>query len=91
MKRINLLLLVVTTFLLLNSCAPNELIEECLIGKTYGFWNGLWHGIICPITFIVSLFKDEVVIYAINNDGGWYDFGFLIGVKSLVAVIHKRP
>ena len=28
-----------------------------------GFWAGLWHGIIAPITFIVSLFADGVRIY----------------------------
>jgi len=47
-----------------------------------GFWTGLWHGIICPLTFIVSLFDDDVAIYEINNNGGWYDFGFLIGVAG---------
>jgi len=45
-----------------------------------GFFAGLWHGIISPITFIVSLFHDGVAIYEVNNSGGWYDFGFLIGV-----------
>ncbi len=45
-----------------------------------GFWAGLWHGIISPITFIVSLFDGDVAIYEVNNKGGWYDFGFLIGV-----------
>lgn len=45
-----------------------------------GFLAGLWHGIISPITFIVSLFNDDVAIYELNNNGGWYDFGFLVGV-----------
>jgi len=39
-----------------------------------GFWTGLWHGIIAPITFIVSLFADGVRIYETNNNGRWYDF-----------------
>ena len=25
--------------------------------KAAGFWAGLWHGLICPITFLVSLFS----------------------------------
>jgi len=45
-----------------------------------GFFSGLWHGVISPITFIVSLFNDGVAIYEVHNSGGWYDFGFLIGV-----------
>jgi len=47
-----------------------------------GFWAGLWHGIIMPITFIVSLFNAGVRIYETNNNGRWYDFGFLIGVSA---------
>lgn len=47
-----------------------------------GFWAGLWHGMICPITFIVSLFNADVRIYEVNNNGRWYDFGFILGVAS---------
>lgn len=49
-------------------------------GELAGFWMGLWHGIILPITFIISLFSDTVGIYEQYNTGGWYDFGFAIGV-----------
>ena len=44
-----------------------------------GFFAGLWHGFIFPITFIVSLVSLNVRIYETNNTGVWYDFGFLIG------------
>jgi hypothetical protein len=47
-----------------------------------GFWDGLWHGLIMPITFIVSLFNAGVRFYETNNNGKWYDFGFLIGVSG---------
>ena len=47
-----------------------------------GFWAGLWHGLIMPITFIVSLFNPNVRIYETNNNGKWYDFGFFIGVAA---------
>ena len=47
-----------------------------------GFWAGLWHGIISPITFIVSLFIPQVRIYETNNRGRWYDFGFIVGVSA---------
>lgn len=47
-----------------------------------GFWAGLWHGLICPITFIVSLFAPGVRVYEVKNRGRWYDFGFLIGASS---------
>jgi hypothetical protein len=44
-----------------------------------GFWDGFWHGFICPITFIISLFNSSVRIYEQNNRGRWYDFGFVLG------------
>ena len=44
-----------------------------------GFWAGLWHGLICLITFIVSLFKEGVNIYEANNAGPLYDLGFVLG------------
>jgi hypothetical protein len=47
-----------------------------------GFWAGLWHGLISPITFIVSLFNPGVRIYETKNRGVLYDFGFVIGVSG---------
>ena len=45
-----------------------------------GFWAGFWHGVISPITFLVSLFKPGVRMYETRNAGRLYDLGFLIGV-----------
>jgi hypothetical protein len=50
--------------------------------KPAGFLGGLWHGIIAPLTFIVSLFAREVSIYETNNNGRWYEFGFMIGIGA---------
>ena len=44
-----------------------------------GFWAGVWHGSMAPITFIISLFKHGVRVYETQNVGLWYDFGFVIG------------
>ena len=63
----------------ISSCAGVEPVQECLHGKQYGFLYGLLHGFITPISFIASLFKNDVAIYATNNTGSWYDFGFLLG------------
>ena len=48
-----------------------------------GFLLGLWHGIIAPFTFVVSLFTDNVNIYEVHNSGNWYDFGFVLGAGIL--------
>lgn len=50
-------------------------------GTQSGFWLGLWHGAISPITFVVSLFNDGVAIYEVQNSGHGYDFGFIVGAS----------
>jgi hypothetical protein len=52
-------------------------------GIVAGFWRGLWHGAIVPITFVVSLFSHDVTIYEVHNNGGWYNFGFLLGIHAI--------
>lgn len=80
MKKTTILLLALFAILLLNSCTANtHNIAQCVTTEPKGFWYGLWHGIISPITFIISLFSDSVGIYEANNNGGWYNFGFILG------------
>ncbi len=45
------------------------------------FVLGLVHGLIAPVTFIISLFSHTVRMYQFPNVGRWYDFGFLIGLS----------
>ncbi len=79
-KMIVISLVLVLIFLLSVSCAPGN---ARFVEGPAGFWSGLWHGLICWITFIISLFTDNVHMYEINNTGNWYDFGFLIGVMII--------
>ncbi len=51
-------------------------------GKIAGFWRGLFHGSTASITLIVSLFKPEVQIYEVHNNGTWYNLGFLLGLMA---------
>jgi len=69
-------------FLALSSCAPGPNSAEKTSdteGKIAGFWLGLWHGLISPITFIVSVFSKNIDIYEVHNSGSWYNFGFVLG------------
>lgn len=45
-----------------------------------GFWLGVWHGFIAPFVFVVSLFKSNLNIYEVHNNGAWYNFGYLFGL-----------
>ena len=49
-------------------------------GNVPGFWQGYWNGLIAPVTFVISLFNAKVRIYEVHNSGGWYDFGFVLGL-----------
>ncbi len=49
-------------------------------GEIAGFWRGLWHGLIAPVAFVMSLFKDNVGVYEAHNNGKWYNFGFILGL-----------
>jgi hypothetical protein len=66
--------------LLLSSCAAGPNPAAGMGEEPAGFWLGLWHGIILPVTFVISLFTDNVSVYEVANNGNWYDFGFFIGV-----------
>jgi hypothetical protein len=47
-----------------------------------GFLGGYWHGLIAPLVFVVSLFVPGVSIYETNNNGRWYEFGFILGIGT---------
>jgi len=49
-------------------------------GGVAGFWLGLWQGFIAPLVFVVSLFRRDLSIYEVHNNGPWYNFGYLFGL-----------
>jgi hypothetical protein len=65
----------------LSACAATQAPDAVSHASgTPGFLLGLWHGFIFPVAWIVSLFADKVAIYAVPNNGGWYDFGYFLGI-----------
>ena len=83
---INVFLILIVMCCLFSSCADVQpQVVECVTGHQYGFWGGLWHGMISPFSFIASLFSDDVAVWAVNNNGGWYTFGFLLGVGAFTG------
>lgn len=69
--------------LLLAACASQtpETVEHT--ATTPHFLHGLWHGFIFPFAWIGSLFDSDIAVYAVPNNGGWYDFGFFLGITVL--------
>lgn len=74
---------IVLIVMLFTSCATVIPVEECITAEPFGFWRGLLHGFISPFSFIASLIYDDIAIYAINNNGAWYNFGFVLGAAIL--------
>ena len=63
----------------LAACAATQATDAVAPGAP-GFLYGLWHGFIVPVAWLVSLFAPKVAIYAVPNSGGWYDFGYFLGL-----------
>jgi hypothetical protein len=86
MKRHQIVLILILLALVLAACAPGinpEVGAAAPDGDVAGFFLGFWHGIISPVTFIISLFTDNVNLYEVHNNGNWYDFGFVLGAGIL--------
>lgn len=85
MKKYKKVLVLLVVMLFFTSCAEVVTVTEIaeIDPHVYGFWGGLWHGMIILFSWIGSLLSDDIAIYAISNNGGWYDFGFTVGVGAL--------
>jgi len=70
-----------------TGCADTVNVQKCLPEDPYGFFGGFWHGMITPFSFIGSFFSSDIAVYAVNNTGGWYDFGFLLGIGGIGVTI----
>jgi hypothetical protein len=70
-----------TLALLLSACARE--VTTAVHPQAPGFLLGLWHGFIFPLSWIGSLFSPDIAIYAVPNNGGWYDFGYFLGIVFL--------
>jgi len=66
------------TAVLLAACARE--VSTAVHPQAPGFLLGLWHGFIFPLSWVGSLFSADIAIYAVPNNGGWYDFGYFLGI-----------
>jgi hypothetical protein len=86
MSRVRIAVVLLGGMLLLAACAAGvnpEVGASSSNGDVAGFWLGLWHGIIAPVTFVISLFTHNVNLYEVHNNGNWYDLGFVLGAGIL--------
>ena|SRR5208283_2739232 len=77
------LILVLLLLATLAGCAPGPNNMKGTPGDknaVSGFWLGVWQGFIAPFVFVISLFKSDLNIYEVHNNGAWYNFGYLLGL-----------
>ena len=79
-KTLLLLMLIVLSSLLLTACIPGD--GKATPDKPAGFFWGVWHGWIAPISLIGGLFNKSLRVYKTHNTGWWYDLGFYMAIIS---------
>jgi len=75
-----LILGVIFVCLFLSGCIPGD--GKHTEENPAGFFWGIWHGWIAPISLIIGIFRDGIRVYETANTGLWYDFGFYMAIIS---------
>ncbi len=61
------------------------------VGNIAGFWSGLCHGLTLGFSFLHSIFQpDSTSLFAVHNNGGGYNFGFISGIAALLVIVKVR-
>lgn len=78
-KRLALLIVMGAIILLgTTGCVPGD--GSYTAAKPAGFFWGIWHGWISPVSLVWGLFNKSIRVYEVANTGWWYDFGFYIAI-----------
>lgn len=56
-------------------------------GRLAGLGQGLWHGLIAPVTLVSSFFNENTQMYEVHNNGNEYNLGFLLGVALVFLLL----
>jgi hypothetical protein len=79
-----MLFILLAVFLIGCTPGPNGYVNSAgANGFVPGFWQGLWNGMIAPVTLVISVFNKHIQMYEVHNAGGWYNFGFLLGIIAI--------
>ena len=73
-------LMMLLLIMVLTACVPGDGAKS--EANPAGFFSGVWHGWIAPITLVISLFDRNINIYEVYNVGFWYNFGYYMAIIS---------
>ena len=72
----------------ISAPGPNPLVNSPdAHGTVSGILMGIWHGIISPVTLVMSFVNQNFQMYEVHNDGSQYNLGFLIGVAIVFVIL----
>jgi hypothetical protein len=83
--------LILFIVLLFSSCVPGG--GSSTADDPAGFFLGIWHGWIAPLSLILGVFDPSIRVYEQFNTGWLYDFGFyiaIIGGFGSISLIRKK-
>lgn len=75
-----LVAMLLALMVVLSGCVPGD--GTYTAQNQAGFFWGIWHGWVAPISLVIGLFNHDIRIYEINNSGWWYDLGYYLAVIS---------
>lgn len=79
-RKLAWLLIIVVILIALTGCIPGD--GSASSSNTAGFFWGIWHGWLAPLSLIISIFDRNIRIYEVMNSGFWYDFGYYMAIIS---------
>ncbi len=80
-RRITLVALVIALMIFtLTGCVPGD--GTYTSSHPAGFFWGIWHGWMAPLSIIIGLFDHNIRVYEVLNTGWWYDLGFYAAIIS---------
>jgi hypothetical protein len=72
----------------INVPGPNPLQNKAdSHNQISGILLGIWHGVISPITLVLSFINPNTQMYEVHNDGSPYNFGFLFGIALFFLIL----
>ena len=73
-------LIILLMTVLMTGCLPGD--GKNTAENPAGFFWGIWHGWLAPLSLIIGIFNKDIRVYEVMNSGWWYDFGFYAAVIS---------
>lgn len=80
-KRLSILAIILTLVLMtMTGCIPGD--GTYTVAHKAGFFWGIWHGWMAPLSLIIGFFNRNIRIYEVFNTGWLYDLGFYAAIIS---------